>query len=549
MTAVAPAPPDHTSSPVGRTHLGWVVAGASAAAGAIHLAMVPGHAGGSLLDPLGFALVGWFQLLVAGIVLADRGGRSVYKVAVVGNLAVTGLWLWSRTAGLPVGEHAGVAEEVTVVDGSAVALQLVAVVAAAWVLLAPGRVAAGRLAPALLAVGALGLATTVITSADAAEHGGSGHAHGEEAAAGDHGHGADDADRHATWMADVDEARCDTGFNIDAYWEETDYFGIDTYQGGAIDMSAAGGHDHGGGASAAGPAATEPDPTGGRGSAGLDELVALTSASGDGEGAAAALVTGLGEASEADYDAWRWWARTSGAVGGGHGDHSAAAPDDAGGHGGHAGPQPWTAMTDPAQCARLEEEVALARETALAYPTAADATEAGWVRVTGYVPGIAAHYMNFALVDGEFAVDEPEMILYDGDGPDAHVVGLSYYVIQDGDAEPTQGFTGDNDHYHRHVGLCQGPGGVIGDSTTTEEECAARGGVKANGSKGWMSHAWVVPGCESPWGLFSAATPLLEEATGEASGDNDGACVASAVRERYGMGTGVEVAPASVGGG
>ena len=34
MTAVAPAPPDHTPSPVGRTHLGWVVAGASAARGA-----------------------------------------------------------------------------------------------------------------------------------------------------------------------------------------------------------------------------------------------------------------------------------------------------------------------------------------------------------------------------------------------------------------------------------------------------------------------------------------------------------------------------------
>ena len=75
------------------------------------------------------------------------------------------------------------------------------------------------------------------------------------------------------------------------------------------------------------------------------------------------------------------------------------------------------------------------------------------------MPGIAAHYMNFGLVDGEFAVDEPEMILYDGDGPDAHVVGLSYYVLQDGDAEPTQGFTGDNDHYHRHSGCAPAPAG------------------------------------------------------------------------------------------
>ena len=165
------------------------------------------------------------------------------------------------------------------------------------------------------------------------------------------------------------------------------------------------------------------------------------------------------------------------------------------------------------------------------------------------MPGIAAHYMNFGLVDGEFAVDEPEMILYDGDGPDAHVAGLSYYVLQDGDAEPTQGFTGDNDHYHRHQGLCTGAGGVIGDSTTTEEECAARGGFKANGSKGWMSHAWVVPGCESPWGVFSAATPLLEGALGEASGENEGGCLGSAVRARYGLGQVVGAAPASTGGG
>ena len=31
--------------------------------------------------------------------------------------------------------------------------------------------------------------------------------------------------------------------------------------------------------------------------------------------------------------------------------------------------------------------------------------------------------MNFSLVDGVFEVDKPEMILYDGSGPDARVVG------------------------------------------------------------------------------------------------------------------------------
>ena len=174
----------------------------------------------------------------------------------------------------------------------------------------------------------------------------------------------------------------------------------------------------------------------------------------------------------------------------------------------------------------------VAREVAMTYPTAQDAMDAGWVRVTSYVPGIAAHYMNFGYVDGDFELKKPEMILYDGDDPDAHVVGLSYYIIQEGSAEPTQGFTGYNDHGHRHIGLCTGPGGVIGDSTLTEEECAARGGRKSNGSKAWMSHAWVVPGCESPWGVFSAASPLLDKTLADNSTKNDGGCSASGVRDR-----------------
>jgi hypothetical protein len=230
------------------------------------------------------------------------------------------------------------------------------------------------------------------------------------------------------------------------------------------------------------------------------------------------------------------------ASGGGHAhgsSGSASAPDDNGGHGGHAGPTPWKAMVDQEQCVALAEELETARNAALALPTAADAMAAGYVRVTLYVPGIAAHYMNFAYVDGEFRVDQPEMVLYDGNGPDARVVGLSYYLLHAGDAEPTQGFTGDNDHYHRHVGLCTGPGGVIGDSSTTEEECARRGGRKANGSAGWMSHAWVVPGCESPWGLFSGASPLLDKALGEASGTNEGGCSASSGRDRYDLSPGV----------
>ena len=51
-----------------------------------------------------------------------------------------------------------------------------------------------------------------------------------------------------------------------------------------------------------------------------------------------------------------------------------------------------------------------------------------------------------------------------------------------------------------------------------------------------MSHAWVVPGCESPWGVFSAATPVLDRTLGEASTTDGGSCAGSGVRDRYRLG-------------
>jgi hypothetical protein len=192
-------------------------------------------------------------------------------------------------------------------------------------------------------------------------------------------------------------------------------------------------------------------------------------------------------------------------------------------------------MTDQAQCNKLAEELELARSITEKYDTVAKAEAGGWTKVTGYVPGIASHYMNFGAVDSKFDIEVPEMILFDGTEPDSAVVGLSYYIIHEGDAEPSQGFTGANDHFHRHVGLCIVNGVVAGDSQTTAEECEARGGSKAGGDKQWMNHVWIVPGCESPWGVFSAATPVLDGALGKASSDDGGSCAGSGVRDRYGL--------------
>ena len=503
-----------------------VLAGMLAGAGLIHLVLVPAHGGdGVWLDPLAFAVVGWLQIGLALLLLLGRGSTPTTAFAAVLNVVVLGLWTASVTSGLPVGAHAGEVEPVDALGAVTAGLELAAVIVAVALIVSASRPArAGLVVPSVIAVAALGLATTVIVAPGSSPAGG--HAHGDGAG------GSHDATAHVAEMAAIDAARCDLGFNPASYWTDAARMGVDTYAGGAMAT-----HE------APGPMGlvTAADPDQGRGSEGLDRLVSATSASAGGELAAAALVVELAEASEEDHQAWMDWSARTAAAGGGHG-HDAAAPDDNGGHGGHAGPQPWTAMIDQEECVRLAEELDLARETALRYPTAADAVAGGWQRVTPYVPGIAAHYMKFSLVDGRFEITQPEMLLYDGDDPDARVVGLSYYMRHSGDAEPTQGFTGPNDHYHRHVGLCNGPGGVIGDSTTTAEECAARGGRKSDRQDGWMAHAWVVPGCESPWGVFSGASPLLERKLAEASGTNDGACSASSVRDRYDLSPGGRVA-------
>lgn len=176
------------------------------------------------------------------------------------------------------------------------------------------------------------------------------------------------------------------------------------------------------------------------------------------------------------------------------------------GHG-HRGPSPQQPIADAATRALLAEQLTEARAAAARYPIAADALAAGYRRVTGYVPCIGAHYMNFVLADGTFDPTKPEMLLYDGGGNDGRIVGLSYYVR--GVSAAPEGFAGPNDPWHQHIGLCVSGAAVVGGTNLTAAECAARGGSKADGSDAFMMHAWVVPGWESAWGTFSGEHPEL----------------------------------------
>ena len=510
-----------------------LLAALSAGAGAVHLVMAPIHASSSSLEAFAFAGAGWFQIIFAGVILA-RPSRPWLQAAIVANLAFIAVWAVSRTAGLPIGAHPGTAEAIDTIDLVTVSLQVL-LVAMTGVALVHPRVL-GDLPAAALAIGAgvpvaiLVAATLVVVSPSTVTH-----AHDETEAS--------SVAPGATGDLASTSARCDAALNPVAYWEEAKLAGTDGVTPVAADAPAAtGGHAHGGAAPAVTATPTTPTTLGplkGRGSVQYDKLLQL--AGQPGEAAAGFLIAELANATDDEYHEFIASLNPANAAGGhameeaGTGNNSEATSHTMS----HLGPQEWKPMSDQADCQQVVDELAQTKAVAMSFPTATEAKAAGYVRVAPYVPGIASHWMKFSVVDGTFDINEPEMLLYDGNGDNSHIVGVSYYVVMAGETQPSQGFTGDNDHYHRHIGLCNSAtGGVIGDSTTTDAECEALGGRKSTGGAGWMSHAWVVPGCESPWGVFSGINPLLDKATGDASGTNEGGCAASAVRDRYELGAG-----------
>jgi hypothetical protein len=162
-----------------------------------------------------------------------------------------------------------------------------------------------------------------------------------------------------------------------------------------------------------------------------------------------------------------------------------------------------------AERVELEKQMQLARAVVARFPTTAAAVAGHYDKSTPYVPCIGAHYTNVGLAGG-FNPSTPSELLYDGTAPDSKLVGLSYLVYHPGGPPP--GFAGNNDHWHQHNangGLCLKGGLVVGGEDSTPQECADRGGHKVLLIDIWMMHAWVVPGFECSWGVFSGECPEL----------------------------------------
>ena len=191
---------------------------ASLGAAAMHFAFAPAHLATSSVHGGFFLVVAWLQIAWAAAV-AWRPSRAVYRLGVLLNVAVIGVWIASRTVGIN-----GEAEAVGLPDAAASILEGLVVVGAfgAAERLLPRR--AVRRATAGAFLGAAALAITALVSAamvpslsglgasesGAAHHGGTAGAESKEAAA-NAAEGEDHAGHHgeATEAVEADTVEAD----------------------------------------------------------------------------------------------------------------------------------------------------------------------------------------------------------------------------------------------------------------------------------------------------------------------------------------------------
>src|SRR5215212_7527922 len=88
---------------------------ASASAALIHVMVASHHFSEWWLFGTGFVVMAVLQLLTAIALERTRWGLAL-PAAVVVNVPIVVLWVWSRTLGLPFGPEAGEAEAVGIAD-------------------------------------------------------------------------------------------------------------------------------------------------------------------------------------------------------------------------------------------------------------------------------------------------------------------------------------------------------------------------------------------------------------------------------------------------
>ena len=171
------------TSGFGRSDVARCWAGfASLGAGLVHFAVVTEHLAewwlfGAFFIGIGVLQIGWAVLALA------RDRMPVPRAIAALNASVVGLWVVTRTVGLPVGPDRWAPEAVGVADVVCTALQAVVVVLVLAAVRAPREARAPHLTAgvrlALLGVGAVAMAAVTTPALAATEAGEHAHPHGE----------------------------------------------------------------------------------------------------------------------------------------------------------------------------------------------------------------------------------------------------------------------------------------------------------------------------------------------------------------------------------
>lgn len=140
---------------------------------AIHAAVIPDHLNHWVVASAFFLALAVAEV-VGGVLLLGRPGQNVLIAMAVASAVPPGLWLWSRTTGLPFGPNAGVPEPVGLADIAAGLLELGTLVITVLLLRTRRRGTAGperRAAPSahlralavagVIAIGSLGVAGAI----------------------------------------------------------------------------------------------------------------------------------------------------------------------------------------------------------------------------------------------------------------------------------------------------------------------------------------------------------------------------------------------------
>jgi hypothetical protein len=173
---------------VGR-YLHWILVAFSLGAGVIHFAYAGEHFDMSWRHGTFFAVVAWFQLSWA-IVIMVRPSRAVLALGAVVNALVIATWVMSRVWGVPVGPGAWDPEPIALADGLATGLE-VGIVAISLAVLARPALAQQSVRPTLgmAGIGLSGLAVAVVSTLAIAPAFASDHDHGSAGEASGHGQG------------------------------------------------------------------------------------------------------------------------------------------------------------------------------------------------------------------------------------------------------------------------------------------------------------------------------------------------------------------------